>query len=93
MHGEWYQGKAGKAYLAQLPNELAQTGLEACLEAYAAVGPFWLSGKADIAFEHLLEEPRLLAGSPKRRGMHDPITKWAAVTAFTARDRSRECRR
>ena len=48
-----------------------------------------LSGKADIAFEHLLDELRLLAGSPKRRAMHDPIAKWTAVSAFTARDRPR----
>lgn len=26
-------------------------------------------------------------GSPKRRAMHDPIAKWSAVSAFTARDR------
>src|ERR1700744_3036742 len=48
-----------------------------------------LSGKADIAFEHLLDELRLLAGSPKRRAMHDPISKWTAGRAFTARDRPR----
>ena len=48
-----------------------------------------LSGKADIAFEHLLDELRLLAGSPKWRAMHDPIAKWSAVSAFTARDRPR----
>jgi len=48
-----------------------------------------LSGKADIAFEHLLDEPRPLAGSPKPRAMHDPIAKWSAVSAFTARDRPR----
>ncbi len=48
-----------------------------------------LSGKADIAFEHLLDELWLLAGSPKRRAMHDPIAKWTAVSAFTARNRPR----
>jgi hypothetical protein len=48
-----------------------------------------LSGKADIAFEHLLDELRLLAGSPKRCAMHDPIAKWSTVSAFTARDRPR----
>src|ERR1700759_1062974 len=43
-------------------------------------------GKADMAFEHSLEELRLLAGLPEPRGMHDSIAKRSSVTAFTTRD-------
>ena len=69
----------------QLRSAEVRSGAEERRECRSCI----LSGKADIAFEHLLNELRLLAGSPKRRAMHDPIAKWSAVSAFAARDRPR----